>query len=75
MRGLIRPGHVPTSRLAPGSDPGSTNIPSLAVSKTNQHAIGALHFGVRFPIWWSHWVTLPVVLLARQNSSLLRLTP
>ena len=25
--------------------------------------------------WWSHWVTLPVVLLARQNSSLLRLTP
>src|SRR5436190_6051421 len=24
---------------------------------------------------WSHWVTLPVVLLARRNSSLLRLTP
>jgi hypothetical protein len=54
--------HLTRRELASGVEPARSVIPGRAPSNGGQHG-------------WSHWVTLPVVLLARQNSSLLRLTP
>jgi hypothetical protein len=61
-------------------DRNAANYTSLAGSWLREsNPLGASYQDAPRPtatsVWWSHWVTLPVVLLARQNSSLLRLTP